>query len=188
MMIRGGTAIGVFLSFLLSVVPVFADDVRLIYPPKALAGRVLPFETPVPVVFSIANKGTVAEDLLVTTYFERAPEQQFGRRFWLPPNSSRIGWYLLTIPPGTESGDEVEAPGAQTLVLRRTSGGEAAILTIDGKRSADHFFRCSATSSPAIGRSVRHVSQICRRASPPIVPGNPASEAPARITPIAAIG
>lgn len=150
MMKRGGTAIGVFLSFLLSVVPVFADDVRLIYPPKALAGRVLPFETPVPVVFSIANKGTVAEDLLVTTYFERLPEQQFGRRFWLPANSSRIGWYLLTIPPGTESGDEVEAPGAQTLVLRRTSGGEAAILTIDGKRSADHFFRCSATSSPVL--------------------------------------
>src|SRR5687767_4462946 len=71
-----------------------ADDVWISSPPHQWQTLHAPFDTWVTMTFEAKNPHVGANEAFLTSYFEDQSQQQFGRRFWIPPESVLKSWYL----------------------------------------------------------------------------------------------
>lgn len=69
-------------------------------------------------------------ELLVVTYFDGHPHLQFGRRFWLPPQSQRKAWYPV-LPPAHVPEDQKRFD-VTTLVMQPDQTQDAVIKSGGG--------------------------------------------------------
>jgi hypothetical protein len=86
----------------------------------------------------------------LTTYFAQSPDQQFGRRFWMPPHSVRSGWFLVKTPPSDGREADGEAKPLHSMSIRRHGSIEASAEPRFGERSESTYIRCRKNPSTTL--------------------------------------
>lgn len=109
---------------------------------------VLPYESWSQMTFTVVNQSDDDAEVLVTTYFDVAPDRQYGRRLWVPAHSARRASSLVKSPAPQEFTDGTQVLDMQSLVLRSDGGTERVIATDQGRRQYPHHSRFSRQVSP----------------------------------------
>src|SRR5688572_14922082 len=76
----------------------------------------------------LVNPTANAVKLFASTYVEGEPNRQYGREFWLPPNSRRSVWYTLRMPEKKEGTKKSDSAELKSLLFDRTSSAEGVFL------------------------------------------------------------
>lgn len=113
------------------------------------------------VKISLRNAQDREVNLLTTTHFQGDPTLQFGRRFWMPPQSRMVIWHPIRMPAAklanSESGDETERFfELQSQVLNTEGDTETLAISDTGALHFDQAFRISDDSptTAVIGKPV----------------------------------
>jgi hypothetical protein len=91
---------------------------------------------------SLRNPHDREIELLATTHFENDDTLQYGRRFWMPPQSRMVTWHPLKMP-------RLEKPdqkffNLRSMVLSATAQGETSAANELGATQFDQGFRVAA--------------------------------------------
>ncbi|MFT5303897.1 MAG: hypothetical protein ACI814_004719, partial [Mariniblastus sp.] len=99
----------------------------------------------------VANPSKEAKEALSVIYFDVDPGIQFGRRIWVPPNSSRTTWIPVLIPKNIISeenrrGEFITATA--NVMLLDQSGEMERVLRPEGRQLANKSFFSVDTEKP----------------------------------------
>ena len=114
-------------------------------PPVQWENLQMPADSWGAVVFEARNFGDQPVDGFLTSDFVDRPDQQFGRRFWVPPNSIRRSWFLLKTPPSaalSDTSSDFDPKDLRTRLIRRRGAIETSADSKTGERFEDTVIRC----------------------------------------------